>query len=285
MPILRPSVVKMSRRHGILPLTMSLSRRVMRGYAGALPTNIIADSSIAHMLPEERGASDICEPLTIECSKGIRILKKKGGVVPPAELRRVSEMRAKERAVVDALSRIPESEAGRGVRHVIGVDESVISSLPNSDIVVVAAVLPEDMVIPGLSDSKNRESMRNAGTIVPRLLTAPGCHYGIAHLSVKEVQGDRYFGTYVGHVRAVSYAIHALTLSGNDTRDALVLRDGKNLPLAHRRQTSLFCGHPCHSEPRGDANFYSVGAASMIATYLLRKPDSPPLPSSPPNTG
>ena len=179
----------------------------------------------------------------------------------------LATMKNKEAAVAAVL--LKRQKPSKTTRFVIGVDESHEAGTVDTAIVTAAVCLPVDSYILGVRDSK--VGWDEGGDVAARVLSAPDSHVGVSVVRKAEWEGDEFYARYTGHVRAVMYALQALHSAGHSLDNVAILRDGASPVMASDNGLHLFCGKPCHSEPRADACFYSVAAASMVATTLSRR--------------
>jgi ribonuclease HII len=143
------------------------------------------------------------------------------------------------------LLRVEREYWGRGLERIAGVDEVGVGPLAGP-LVAAAVILPREVAVRGIDDSKRLTSAARARLAVE----IRGCAVavGIGIVSVEEV--DR-LNTYGASLEAMRRAVTALA----EMPEQLFV-DARRIPGVDLPQLSLV---------KGDARSYSIAAASIIA--------------------
>ncbi len=146
----------------------------------------------------------------------------------------------------------------RGIRHVAGVDEAGMGPLAGP-VVAAAIICPLEVSIPGVNDSKRLNALQRESIAVTIHETAISIGIGIA--DVDEI--DR-LNIYHAGLLAMRRAVAALTVTPGH-----ILVDARIIPDITIPQTAF---------KKGDANHYSIAAASILAKthrdQIMRELDS-----------
>lgn len=139
-----------------------------------------------------------------------------------------------------------QAAKAKGYTAVCGVDEAGRGPLAGP-VCAAAVILPADLEIPGLNDSK-KLSAKKREELYPVILEK-ALAYGIAYGSVEEIEEHNILNaTFL----AMNRAIAALQISAD-----YALIDGNRVPTG--------CPVPCETVVKGDAKSMSVAAASVLA--------------------
>lgn len=161
------------------------------------------------------------------------------------EARRRAE--AAERARLAGLLALRDGLAAKGVQGIAGVDEVGVGPLAGP-VVAAAVVLPIEVDLPGLDDSKRVPPARREQLATAIRATALGI--GIGEVAVEEI--DR-LGIYHAALEAMRRAVERLArvhVVGH------LLVDARTVPGVDLPQTSIL---------QGDAKDASIAAASIVA--------------------
>jgi ribonuclease HII len=164
-------------------------------------------------------------------------------------LRQIARSEARARAERERLSALRRDEAelwAAGARLVAGVDEAGRGPLAGP-VVAAAVILPEEVDLPGLDDSKKVAPARREELFAR--IAASAVAVGVGRASEKVIDGTNILSATLGAMRD---AVLALSV-----RPDHVIVDGNDLP----RGLDL----PATAIPRGDGRSAAIAAASIVA--------------------
>ena len=157
------------------------------------------------------------------------------------------ELDRKEVARIAGLMALRNELEDRGIRGVAGVDEVGVGPLAGS-VVAAAVVLPRNIVLKGLDDSKRVRPARRETLAQEIREIALGV--GIGEVSVEEID---QIGIYQAALEAMRRSVASLART---TSVGHVLVDARNIPGIDLPQTSII---------KGDQKDASIAAASIVA--------------------
>ena len=181
----------------------------------------------------------LIELLASDTRSGARALEKR------ARLRLESRRRERERLA--GLLALRDELESRGVRGIAGVDEVGVGPLAGP-VVASAVVLPMQVDLPGLDDSKRvRPALRRS---LAKEIRAIAIGVGIGEVSVEEID---QIGIYQASLEAMRRAVASLSRT---TQVGYLLVDARKVPGVRLPQTSII---------KGDEKDASIAAASIVA--------------------
>jgi ribonuclease HII len=159
---------------------------------------------------------------------------------------------ARRRRVLPAVWRLRRREKPyreRGIRLLAGVDEAGVGPLAGP-VVAAAVVMREDSAIRGVDDSKNVHDPAARAALATEIL-AQSVAAGIGMARPREI--DRV-NIYQATLRAMGRAVARLAI-----RPELVLVDARTIPGLDL---------PQEAHVKGDATFYQIACASLLAKHF-----------------
>ena len=155
-------------------------------------------------------------------------------------------MKEKEEARLRKIKEIDEEFFKKGVKYVAGIDEAGRGPLAGP-VVVACVIMPEDSMIEGVNDSK-KISEKKRETLYEKI-TQEAISYGVGIMNQEEIDE-------LNILRATKKAL-TMALKEMETKPNVILVDAL---------TGIdTLGIPYKSIIKGDANSYSIAAASIIA--------------------
>lgn len=155
-------------------------------------------------------------------------------------------MKEKEEARLRKIKEIDEEFFKKGVKYVAGIDEAGRGPLAGP-VVVACVIMPEDSMIEGVNDSK-KISEKKREALYDKILEEAIC-YGVGIISQEEIDE-------LNILRATKKGL-TTALTQMETKPNVILVDAL---------TGIdTLGIPYKSIIKGDANSYSIAAASIIA--------------------
>lgn len=152
-----------------------------------------------------------------------------------------------ERERIQALMVLRNELEDAGVQGVAGIDEVGVGPLAGS-VIAAAVVLPRQVVLTGLDDSKRvRPALREA---LAREIREVALGVGIGEVSVEEID---QIGIYQAALEAMRRSVASLSRT---TTVGHLLVDARNVPGVDLPQTSII---------KGDQKDASIAAASIVA--------------------
>jgi len=161
-----------------------------------------------------------------------------------ARWRKQKENAEKERNQWEQMSRYEQSLYAKGVSYVAGIDEAGRGPLAGP-VVAGAVILPPDVYLPGLNDSKKLSEAKREALF--EQIQAAAVSIGIGIVSAKEIDE---LNIYQAAKKAMMKAVEQLF-----PQPDYLLIDAMELPLAIPQQSLI----------KGDANSVSIAAASIVA--------------------
>jgi ribonuclease HII len=173
----------------------------------------------------------------------------------------VASAKATRKRVIPVMWRLRRKEQPyreRGIRLLAGVDEVGVGPLAGP-LVAAAVIMPEDSAIRGVDDSKKVLSP-DARERLAREILAEALAAGIGVASAREIER---VNVYHAGLRAMARAVRRL-----DPPPELILVDARTIPGIDL---------PQEAHTKGDANFYQIACASLVAKAfrdaLMRRMD------------
>lgn len=155
-------------------------------------------------------------------------------------------MKEKEEARLRKIKEIDEEFFKKGVKYVAGIDEAGRGPLAGP-VVVACVIMPEDSMIEGVNDSK-KISEKKREALYDKILEEAIC-YGVGIISQEEID-----------------ELNILRATKKGLTTALTQMEIKpNVILVDALTGIDTLGIPYKSIIKGDANSYSIAAASIIA--------------------
>jgi ribonuclease HII len=194
--------------------------------------------------PQGEAAADaaieaLVDALALDPRAGARALAERG--------RRLLSTRLAERSRLARLLALRDELAARGVRGIAGIDEVGVGPLAGS-VVAAAVVLPEQVALPGLDDSKRVAPARRATLAGEIREIALGI--GIGEVTPEEIDQR---GIYQAALEAMRRAVASLART---TEVGHLLVDARTVPGVDLPQTPIV---------KGDQKDASIAAASIVA--------------------
>lgn len=155
-------------------------------------------------------------------------------------------MKEKEQARLLKIKEIDEEFFKKGIKYIAGIDEAGRGPLAGP-VVVACVIMPEDSMIEGVNDSK-KISEKKRGKLYD-LILEEAVSYGIGIINQEEIDE-------INILRATKKAL-TMALAQMEIKPNVILVDAL---------TGIdTLGIPYKSIIKGDANSYSIAAASIIA--------------------
>jgi ribonuclease HII len=154
------------------------------------------------------------------------------------------EKEERERQQFEQMSRYEQTLYAQGVRYIAGVDEVGRGPLAGP-VVAAAVILPSDVYLPGLNDSKKLSEAKREELL--EQIQANALAIGIGIVSAKEIDE---MNIYEATKKAMMKAVNELAIQPDH-----LLIDAMQLPLLIP-QTSII---------KGDASSISIAASSIVA--------------------
>ena len=194
--------------------------------------------------PEGEAAADaaieaLVEVLALDPRAGAQALALRG--------RRLLSTRIAERARLARLLELRDQLAAHGVRGIAGIDEVGVGPLAGS-VVAAAVVLPREVALTGLDDSKRVAPARRATLALEIREIAIGV--GIGEVTPEEIDQR---GIYQAGLEAMRRAVASLART---TEVGHLLVDARTVPGVDLPQTPII---------KGDQKDASIAAASIVA--------------------
>ncbi|ANB60951.1 ribonuclease HII family protein [Anoxybacillus amylolyticus] len=161
-----------------------------------------------------------------------------------ARFRKQKEHAEKERMQWQQMSQHEESLYAKGMTFIAGIDEAGRGPLAGP-VVASAVILPPDVYLPGLNDSKKLSETKREALF--EQIRASAISIGIGIVSAKEIDE---LNIYQAAKKAMVKAVEQLF-----PQPDYLLIDAMELPLAIPQQSLI----------KGDANSVSIAAASVVA--------------------
>lgn len=153
----------------------------------------------------------------------------------------------KERTRLAGLLKLRDELAAQGITGIAGVDEVGVGPLAGP-VVAAALVLPAEVTIRGIDDSKRVPAARRDALAAQLRVAAVG--YGIGEVRVEEID---QIGIYHAALEAMRRAVKSLERT---TSVAHLLVDARTVPGVEQPQTPII---------KGDQKDASIAAASIVA--------------------
>lgn len=155
-------------------------------------------------------------------------------------------MKEKEEQRLIKIKEIDEEFFKKGVKYVAGIDEAGRGPLAGP-VVVACVIMPEDSMLEGVNDSKKISEKKRE--VLYEKITEEAISYGVGIINQEEIDE-------LNILRATKKAL-TMALKEMETKPNVILVDAL---------TGIdTLGIPYKSIIKGDANSYSIAAASIIA--------------------